>query len=148
MSYFKLVINHLSELLHCSPGHTIGQQRQDKNHVSRCSKSVPRSIISKGLWSPGVYLSLSYWIFSACRLKKHAYAGLTPSENHASQGENLRTNTRNSAFPRALRKYEKMFLSETTRPRALIFGFTHHLVDCYQVCSNYAPGAPGVTCFT
>ena len=37
--------------------------------------------------------------------KKHAYAGLPPSENHASQGKNVRTNTRNSAFPRALRIY-------------------------------------------
>ena len=34
--------------------------------------------------------------------KKHAYARLPPSENHASQGKNVRTNTRNSAFPRAL----------------------------------------------
>ena len=53
-------VNHLSELLHCSPSHTIGQQRQE---------SVSRSIISKGFWSPGVYLSRSYWIFSACRIK-------------------------------------------------------------------------------
>ena len=37
-----------------------------------------------------------------CRLKKHAYAGLPPSENHVSQGKNMHTNTRNSAFPRAL----------------------------------------------
>ena len=35
--------------------------------------------------------------------KKHAYAELAPSENLASQGINVRTNTRNSAFPRALR---------------------------------------------
>ena len=47
----------------------------------------------------------------------------------------------------------KILLSETTRPSALIFGMKHHLVDLYQVCSNYAPGAknrpaPGVTCFT
>ena len=46
-----------------------------------------------------------------------------------------------------------IFLSETTGPRALIFGMYHHLVDLYQVCSNKAPGvkngpAPGVTCFT
>ena len=34
--------------------------------------------------------------------KKHAYAELLPSEKHASQGKNVRTNTRNSAFPRAL----------------------------------------------
>ena len=34
--------------------------------------------------------------------KKHAYAGLPFSENHASQGKKVRTNTRNSAFPRAL----------------------------------------------
>ena len=45
-------------------------------------------------------------------------------------------------------KHEKIFLSETTRPIALIFGMYHHLVDCYQVCSNYAPwakhgGTPG-----
>ena len=36
---------------------------------------------------------------------------------------------------------KKIFLSETTRPRALIFGLKHHLVDLYQFCSNYAPGA-------
>ena len=34
-----------------------------------------------------------------------------------------------------------MFLSETIRPIALIFGMLHHLVDLSQVCSNYAPGA-------
>ena len=50
-------------------------------------------------------------------------------------------------------KHEKIFLSETTRFRALIFGMLHHLVDFYQVCPNYAPGAKsgpasGVTCFT
>ena len=36
-----------------------------------------------------------------------------------------------------MEKHEKIFLSETTRPRALIFGMKHHLVDFYQVCSNY-----------
>ena len=50
-------------------------------------------------------------------------------------------------------KHEKIFLSETTRPRALIFDMKHHLVNLYQVCSNYGPGAkndhsPGITCFT
>ena len=39
-----------------------------------------------------------------CRLKKHAYAELSPGENHASQAKSLRPNTRNSAFPRALIK--------------------------------------------
>ena len=38
-------------------------------------------------------------------------------------------------------KHEKIFLSETSMPRALIFGMKHHLVDLYQVCSNYIPGA-------
>ena len=38
--------------------------------------------------------------------------------------------------------YEKISLSETTIPRALIFGLKqHHLVNFYQVCSNYIPGA-------
>ena len=32
-------------------------------------------------------------------------------------------------------------LSETTRPTALIFCMKHHLVNLYQVCSNYIPGA-------
>ena len=46
-------------------------------------------------------------------------------------------------------KHEKIFLSETIRHRALIFGMYHDLVDLYQVCSNYATGAkigptPGV----
>ena len=34
--------------------------------------------------------------------KKHAYTDLPPSKNHASQGKNVHTKTRNSAFPRAL----------------------------------------------
>ena len=33
-----------------------------------------------------------------------------------------------------------LFLSETIFSRALIFGIKHHLVELYQVCSNYAPG--------
>ena len=47
--------------------------------------------------------------------------------------------------PRAFGSGElKIFLSETTRPRALIFGMYYHLVDLYQLCSNYALGAkPG-----
>ena len=38
-------------------------------------------------------------------------------------------------------KYEKIFLSETTRPRVMIFGMKHHLVNLNQVCSNYIHGA-------
>jgi len=34
----------------------------------------------------------------------------------------------------------KIFLSETTRPRAFIFSKKHHLEALYQNCSNYAPG--------
>ena len=48
---------------------------------------------------------------------------------------------------------KKTFFSEITRPRALISGMQHHLVDLYQVSSNYLPvakngHAPGVTCLT
>ena len=47
-------------------------------------------------------------------------------------------------------KHGKTFLSETIRPRALIFVMQNDLLDLYQVCSNYAPRAkigptPGVT---
>ena len=43
----------------------------------------------------------------------------------------------------------KIFLPETTRRRVLVFD----LMDLYQVCSNYAPGAKTgpalwITCFT
>ena len=38
-------------------------------------------------------------------------------------------------------KHEKIFLSETTRPRAMIFGMKHNLVVFYPFCSNYTPGA-------
>ena len=31
-------------------------------------------------------------------------------------------------------------LSETTKPRVLILCLLHHLVNLYQVCSNYDPG--------
>ena len=34
--------------------------------------------------------------------KKHVYTELPPSEHHVSHGKSVRTNTRNSAFPRAL----------------------------------------------
>ena len=36
---------------------------------------------------------------------------------------------------------KKIHLSETARPKALIIGMLHHLVDLYQVCSNYIPWA-------
>ena len=39
------------------------------------------------------------------------------------------------------REKHEIILSETTRPRALIFSMKHHLVNLYQVCSNYIPGA-------
>ena len=58
-------------------------------------------------------------------------------------------------FEQAKNRFNKMktlkiFLSETRRPRALIFGMQHHIVTLYQICTNYAPGAkngpaPGVT---
>ena len=38
-------------------------------------------------------------------------------------------------------KMKKIFSSETIRPRAMIFGMKQHLVNLYQVCSNYIPGA-------
>ena len=38
-------------------------------------------------------------------------------------------------------KHGKIFLSEIIRPRALIFGLLHHLVDLYKVYSNDAPRA-------
>ena len=46
---------------------------------------------------------------------------------------------------------KKIILSETTGPRAFIFGIKNHQVDLYKVCSNYSPGAKygptlGVTC--
>ena len=48
---------------------------------------------------------------------------------------------------------KKLFLSETTGPRALTFRTWYHLVNLYQVCSNYTTGtkngpAQSVTCFT
>ena len=38
-------------------------------------------------------------------------------------------------------QHEKIFLSETTRIRALVFGMWYHLADLYQSCPNYSPGA-------
>ena len=38
-------------------------------------------------------------------------------------------------------KYKKIFLStDTTRPRAMVFGMKHYLVVFYTVRSNYTPG--------
>ena len=38
-------------------------------------------------------------------------------------------------------QHEKIFMSENTGHRALIFGMQNHLVNLYQVYSNYSPGA-------
>ena len=49
--------------------------------------------------------------------KKHAYAELPPCENHASEGKNVRTNTRNSVFPRALiNNYMHIYTMEMFEP--------------------------------
>ena len=40
---------------------------------------------------------------------------------------------------------KKIFLSETTETRALIFDMKHLLVDLYHVCSNYTPGGQNGT---
>ena len=54
---------------------------------------------------------------------------------------------------RLIRKHKKTFLSEMQRPRAVMCGMSHHLVDLYHVCSvnihiaKNGP-APGVNCFT
>ena len=36
---------------------------------------------------------------------------------------------------------KQIFLSKTTRPRALIISMYYHLVDFYQVIKNYSPCA-------
>ena len=51
------------------------------------------------------------------------------------------------------RENHEKILPETTRPRVLIFGMKYHIVNIYQVCSNYILGAKngpdtGVTCLT
>ena len=38
-------------------------------------------------------------------------------------------------------QHEKIFLSETTRPIALIFGMEYHLGNLYQLSLNYSPWA-------
>ena len=87
----------------------------------------------KGLLICGVYLSRSYWIFSACRLKKHAYAGLPPNENHASQGKNVRTNTRNSAFPSALINAVLVFLLCSSKIETLFLKLKDHKLQTMQL---------------
>ena len=36
---------------------------------------------------------------------------------------------------------KKIFLTDTPMPKALVYVMKHHLVDHFQVSSNYAPGA-------
>ena len=38
-------------------------------------------------------------------------------------------------------KRKKIFLSDSIRPRALIFGMKYHLVKRYQACSNFGLSA-------
>ena len=40
-----------------------------------------------------------------------------------------------------MKNMKKIFLSETICPRVMILCIQHHLVDLYQLCSNYAPWA-------
>ena len=39
------------------------------------------------------------------------------------------------------RQTHQQLLSETTRPRALVFGMKHHIMNLCQACANYIPGA-------
>ena len=43
-------------------------------------------------------------------------------------------------FYTCIEKHKQIFLSGTKRPRAIIFGMLHYIVDLYQVCSHYGPG--------
>ena len=47
-------------------------------------------------------------------------------------------------FTQAYGKHEKIVLHETTNHRALIFDMKYNLVDLYQLCSSYTPGAKNV----
>ena len=49
-----------------------------------------------------------------------------------------------TCFTQAYGKHEKIFLYETTNHRALIFDMKYNLVDLYQLCSSYTPGAKNV----
>ena len=49
-----------------------------------------------------------------------------------------------TCFTQAYGKHEKIFLHETTNHRALIFDMKYYLVDLYQLCSSYTPGAKNV----
>ena len=40
---------------------------------------------------------------------------------------------------------KKILISETKKPRVLIFAKWHHLVDMHQVSSNCAPGTKNAT---
>ena len=65
-------------------------------------------------------------------------------------GQNL---PRPGAYPFCIGKSLIIVCSETTKPRALIFGMWHHLITLYQICSNLntrAPNGPalGIISFT
>ena len=46
-------------------------------------------------------------------------------------------------------KHDKKFLSETKKPRALIFVMQHHLMNIYKLCScGQKWPRQAVTCFT
>ena len=61
--------------------------------------------------------------------------------NNCSNGSGLLHILVTQAKNRFSTKFLKILISETTRPAGLMFGMLHHLVDLYEVFSNYAPGA-------
>ena len=68
-----------------------------------------------------------------CQLKKHAYAELLPSENHASQGKNVR----NSAFPRALSHILKLLI--TIIDAVTFLCQQQLLLSADNLCKQFAP---------
>ena len=109
--------------------------------VGRRASCVVRKLFYLNIFSS----ETTHWILT----KLHRIPGWSPTKvvQMVLIGCISRSRGQKIGFQNAI--FKKKF-SETTRPRAFIFGIKHHLEVLYQSCSNYAPGvkidpAPVVT---
>ena len=75
-------------------------------------------------------------LFGMCHQQVEFYQVFTNNASWAKNGPALGGHLFYKGWSR-----EKIFFSENTRSRALIFDNWHHLLDFFQESSNYTPGA-------
>ena len=124
MDLYQLCLNYASGAKNCPPwGHIV--------HIGLYRENFEKIFLSETIRPRALIFGMKHHLVSLYQVCSNYIPG---AKNGPTQGSHFYIGL-------YTKKHEKFFSSETTSPRALIFGMKHHLVNLYQVCSNYIPGA-------